>query len=305
MSKVSITAIIPTYNEEIHLQRCIDNVQQICKKIIVVDSYSTDRTKEIALQNKVTFVQNRWINYSQQFNWVLENVDITTDWILRIDADEYMTLGLQEELEKKLDGLRNEITGIFVKRLMYFMGKPLKRGGMYPIWHIKLWRNGYGYCEQRWMDERIILKSGDAIKLEGGDLIDHNLNNISWWTAKHNSYSVREAIDVLDGLYNFTNAERLKPKLFGNQEQRKRWLKIKYLSFPLFLRPFIYWFIRYFFLGGFLEGKRGFIWNFLHAFWYRFLVDVKIYEVLNSTGKDQNKIIAYFKKEYDCDITKF
>ncbi|EAR14645.1 glycosyltransferase family 2 protein [Robiginitalea biformata] len=305
MTKVSITAIILTHNEELHLKRCLNNVKAFCERVIVVDSYSTDNTESIARSENVEFVQNKWINYSYQFNWALDNVPINSEWVLRIDADEYFTNNLIQELRTRLPKLSKEITGIYVKRLMYFMDMPLKKGGMYPIWHIKLWRNGYGYCEHRWMDERVILRSGKTIEFGKGDLIDHNLNNMTWWTNKHNQYTIREAIDILDGIYNFTNADRLKPKLLGNQEQRKRWLKLKYLSFPLFIRPFIYWFIRYFILGGFLEGKRGFIWNCLHAFWYRYLVDVKIYEVLRETKKNRSKIIEYFHLEYGYDITKY
>lgn len=303
MSKSSLTAIILTYNEELHLQRCIDSIKNVCEVIVVVDSYSTDKTEIIALKNNVQFIKNPWKNYATQFNWALKNVNIKTRWVLRIDADEYLSGRLQNEISNKLAKVSEDITGIFVKRLMYFMGGPLRKGGMYPIWHIKIWKHESGYCEQRWMDERIKLKSGRTVEFQG-DLIDNNLNNITWWTSKHNSYAVREAIDILNNRYNFSNKDSIDPKFFGNQEQRKRWLKQKYLSSPLFIRPFVYWFIRYFVQGGVLEGKRGFIWNILQAFWYRFLVDVKIYEALKATGKDKKKLISYFAKEHGYQINK-
>ena len=75
------------------------------------------------------------------------------------------------------------------------------------------------------------------------------------------------------------------------------------LRMPLFIRPFLFWFIRYFIQGGFLEGRNGFIWNFLQCLWYRFLVDVKIFEAYRSAGRDRSKLIEYFAKNYNLDVT--
>jgi hypothetical protein len=153
------------------------------------------------------------------------------------------------------------------------------------------------------MDERMKLVSGEVIHLEG-DLVDHNLNKLTWWTSKHNGYATREAIDILDKLYNFTNSNLLNSNFFGNSEERRRWYKERYLKMPLFVRPFFFWFIRYIFQGGFIEGKRGFIWNALQCFWYRFLVDAKIYEAYKYAGKNKESLIKYFKEEYGYDVTK-
>jgi len=303
MSNLSLTAIVLTYNEEMHLERCLNSLTDVCKDIVIVDSYSTDKTKEIALKYKARFYENPFVNHASQLNWAIQNTSITTDWTIRVDADEYLSDTLIENLKRKLPSFKEPVNGIRIKRLMYFFNKPLKKGGMYPIWHLKIWRTGTAECEQRWMDERMKLSIGDVAELEG-DLIDNNLNNISWWTAKHNNYSTREAIDILDKIYNFTNSSIVKGDFFGTSEERRRWLKLKYLKLPLFFRPFLFWFIRYFLQGGFLEGKRGFIWNILQCGWYRFLVDAKIYEAYKHAGKDKIKLIAYFEKEYGYDITK-
>jgi hypothetical protein len=186
---------------------------------------------------------------------------------------------------------------------MYFLDKPLKRAGMYHIWHTKIWRTGSAICEQRWMDERMKLSQGEVASLEG-DLVDHNLNNLTWWTQKHNGYATREAIDILDKIYNFTNADLVTSNLFGNGEERRRWFKQRYLNLPLFVRPLLFWLIRYFLQGGILEGKRGFIWNLLQCGWYRFLVDAKIYEAYKKAGHNKEDLIVYFKEEYGYDITK-
>ncbi len=301
--KLSLTAIILTFNEEMHLQRCLNSLKGVCSEIVIIDSYSADKTKEIALQNSARFYQNTFSNHANQLNWGIANGEITTDWVIRVDSDEYLSDELAMNIKENLNSMSENIHGIRVKRLMYFFDKPLKRGGMYPIWHTKIWRRGSAICEQLWMDERMKLNQGEITSLEG-DLIDHNLNNLTWWTQKHNGYATREAIDILDKKYNFTNSNLIIANLFGNGEERRRWFKQQYLNLPLFLRPFLFWFVRYFLQGGFLEGKRGFIWNILQCGWYRFLVDAKIYEAYQKAGRKKENLILYFEQEYGYDVKK-
>lgn len=301
MNKISITAVIMTFNEEIHLERCLISLKNVCDEIIVVDSYSSDSTNEIANNYGARLYKNKWINYATQFNWAIENIQINSDWVLRIDADEYLSNELIRDLIK-LNNVNSKINGITLNRLMYFMDKPLKYGGMYPIKHLRIFRNGFGKCEQRWMDERIILSSGDTFHINS-DLIDHNKNNLSWWTAKHNSYATREAIDLLNYKYNFFDSFSLKNNLRNNGLLRRRLKKI-YSNLPLFIRPFLFFFVRYFIQLGFLDGKRGLIWNFLQCFWYRFLIDAKIYEANLTSDKNKEELIKYFKKNFNYDITK-
>ena len=302
--KTSLAAIICTFNEEIHLLRCISSLKKITSEIYVIDSYSTDRTKEIAISEGVIYIEKEWTTFSIKFNWAINNCNIKAKWVMRIDADEYVTNELANNLIEILPTIKDNINGIRVKRLMYFLDQPLKKGGMYPIWHLKIWRNGFAYCEEKWMDERMKLTKGETIELQG-DIIDHNLNNSSWWTQKHNGYATKEAIDDLNILYNFNNGITVKPNFFGKSEERRRYLKLIYLKLPLFVRPFIFFIIRYFIQGGILEGKNGLIWCVLQAFWYRFLIDLRIYEVFKKTKKDKYLIIEYFKNEYKYDITKF
>lgn len=300
---VSLSAIVLTHNEERHLARCLESLNRLEAEIFVVDSYSTDRTKDIALQKGAKFYQNPWTNYASQFNWALDNCPIRTDWVIRIDADEYLDDRLIDQINRHLGQIGNEYTGIRVKRIMYFMDRPLRRGGMYPIWHLKIWRRGIARCEQRWMDERMVLSQGKVTELDG-DLVDHNLNNLTWWTAKHNGYATREAIDILDRIYGFTQAVSMSSKFFGTSEERRRWLKHRYLKLPLFVRPFMFFLVRYFIQLGFLEGKRGFVWNVLQCFWYRYLVDAKIDEAYRKAGRNKEKLIEYFKMEYGIDVRK-
>ena len=132
-----------------------------------------------------------------------------------------------------------------------------------------------------------------------GNQVDANLNDLTWWTEKHNGYATREMADMLMMEYGLDDrGKEVQAKFWGTEEQRKRWLKVKYIKAPLFLRPFINFNIRYILKGGFLDGKEGFIWHFLQGFWYRFLVDAKIYEIKKRFGWNDKRIKAFIKETY-------
>lgn len=297
MSTLDLSVIILTHNEAKHIERCIKSLLLITNKIFIVDSFSTDDTVQIAERLGATVVQNPWVSYAYQFNFGIEHNPFQTQWLMRMDADEYITPELGAELKENLTILPTSTSGVYVKRRVYFMNKWIKRGGYYPIWLLRVWRNGAGICEERWMDEHIKLNQGTTVQF-AHDIVDHNLNNLTWWTQKHNNYAIREVIDLLNIKYNFDEKANVKPDFWGSQEQRTRFLKVKYANLPLFTRPFLYFVYRYFLKGGFLDGTKGLIWHFLQGFWYRFLVDAKIYEVYFKAGKDKSAIITHFKTEY-------
>lgn len=298
-----ISVIILTFNEEKHIARCIKSLSNFTDKIFIVDSGSTDKTVEIAERLGAKVAVNQWVNYATQFNFGIENNPFKTKWLMRMDSDEYVLPELSDEINQKLPSIPEEISGMYIKRRVIFFEKWIKHGAFYPMWLMRIWRNGHGICEESWMDEHIKLFQGSVIHLEK-DLVDHNLNNITWWTQKHNLYSIREVIDILNIKYNFRDFVSVEPKLFGTQEERKRYLKVKYASVPLFTRPIFYFIYRYFLRLGFIDGKQGLMWHFLQGFWYRFLIDVKIYEIYKRVGQDKQAIIDFFKTEYDKDLTK-
>lgn len=299
---MSLSVLILTHNEEKHLARCLESLLSFVDDIFIVDSFSNDRTLEIAKSYGAKVYQNSWKNYANQFNWGLSNCPITTKWIMRLDADEYVSKDLALEIKHNLSKLEIDVAGIYVKRRVFFMNKWIKHGGYYPIWLLRIWQYKKGYCEERWMDEHIKVEDGRLIKFEN-DIVDHNLSGLTSWTQKHNGYATREAVDILNNIYGFSTHENIIPRLFGSQEQRKRWLKIKYSQMPLFLRPFLYFIYRYFLLLGVLDGKQGLVWHFLQGFWYRFLVDAKIYEIYFKAGKNKEEILQFLKKEYAIDLT--
>lgn len=299
MENNTIAAIILTYNEEKHIVRCISSLKDVCDDIVVVDSYSDDSTEELALAHGARVVKHPWKNYATQFNFGVYDCGITADWIWRIDADEFLEIDLGKAVKDVINSCESSVNGIYVRKRIDFMGKPLLHGGWYPSYHLKVFRRGHGECENRWMDEHIRLFDGHTITVEVGNQVDANLNNLTWWSEKHNGYATREMVDMLMMEYEMDDRiKEVNAKFWGTEEQRKRWLKIKYIKAPLFLRPFLNFTIRYVLKGGFLDGKEGFVWHFLQGFWYRFLVDAKIYELKKRFKWDDEAIKAYLEERY-------
>jgi len=300
---LDISVIILTFNEEIHIRRCIENVSSIAKEIFVVDSFSTDNTCAIAKSLGAKVYQNKWENnYARQFNWALDNLPLEAKWVLRLDADEYLTEELIEEFKRKFDYLDEDVSGIVLPLRRVFMNRHVKYG-IGKVMLLRAFRLKHARCEARWMDEHIQITDGKVVQFEH-EFADHNLNNIGWWTTKHNGYSIREAIDLLDielGLFEGMNDGKV---TLNDQASQKRKLKYSYAKKPLFLRSFVYFVYRYFFKLGFLDGKEGFLWHFLQGWWYRTLVDAKIFEIKKACGDDKDKIKKYILSNYGIDLNK-
>ena len=194
---MDISVVILTLNEELHIRRCMENVMPWTRDVFVVDCFSNDNTGAIAKECGASVVQNAWPgSQALQFNWALDHLPIRTEWVLRLDADEYLYPELIDEIKAKLEGLPEDVTGVAFKRRHIFLDRWMKRG-TYPVTLIRLFRYGKARCEQRLLDEHIELLEGRSVEFEG-DFADHNLNDIGWWTAKHNGYALREAVDLLD-----------------------------------------------------------------------------------------------------------
>jgi glycosyltransferase involved in cell wall biosynthesis len=273
-----ISVIILTFNEEANLAICLDSLKKLNAEIFIVDSGSSDRTLEIAKEYKCQTVYNPWQNYAEQLNWAIQNLPIKTPWTMRLDADERLMPELVDELNKLLPITSELITAYQLKRRVFFLGKWIRYGGYYPTWLLRIWRTRLGFCEQRWMDEHIVISQGKIANLKY-DIIDENHKGLTFWTNKHNSYANREIKDLL---HLYSSSQEKDPLLDrGNftQANQRRWIKNNlYSRSPLFLRALIYYFLRYVIGLGFLDGIEGMIFHFLQGFWYRFLVDAKIYE---------------------------
>jgi glycosyltransferase involved in cell wall biosynthesis len=286
---MKLVAVILTFNEEIHLERCITSVREITSEIVVADCFSTDATLVIARFHGARVIQRAWVNYATQFNWALTQLDADTDWVLRIDADEYLTPEFVAEIKAGLPGIGSAIDGVYCSRRMTFQGRLICHGGVFPVRVLRLFRYGRGQCENRWMDEHIKVR-GPTVDFKG-ELIDDNLNTLTWWTDKHNKYASREAVDLLNLEYGFMPHDTVASLRGGSQAGVKRWLKEEvYARLPGGFRAFAYFFYRYVIRLGFLDGQAGTAFHFLQGFWYRYLVDAKVAEVKR------------FMKNHDCSV---
>ena len=276
--KLPITLIILSYNEEIHLERCLSRIAPWMTRVVVIDSFSTDATVEIAQRHGAQVIQHPFKNHADQFRFGLEAAAPTTDWVMRIDCDEYFEETALAAMAALLPGLPADVTGVQVRRKMIFRERWIRHGRYYPVILLRLWRNGAAEMEQRWMDEHMVLTRGRAVLLEGGDLVDHNLAGLDAWTAKHNRYATLAMVDAINREHPLFEEDR---RIEGESSaaRRNRFLKNSvYGRAPLYLRALLLFLYRYIFRLGFLDGRIGFAFHVLHGLWVFMLIDAKIDE---------------------------
>ena len=293
METLDITAIVLTYNEELHIRRCVESLRQYVTKIYVVDCHSIDATCPIAESLGAEVIQHNWPgNQAEQFNWALDNLKIETEWVLRLDADEYLLPELIEELQKRVPTMPKDVSGIEFKRRHIFMGRWVKHG-VYPVVLLRMFRKDCGRYDNRLMDEHIVLSRGQSIVFEN-DFCDHSLISIEDYCRKHLDYARREAIEELEDYCGLSDSPKLN-QIYGKQAQEKRKKKSRFYKKPLFWRSFCYFLYRYFLKGGFLDGKEGFLFSFIQGWWYRTIVDVKVFGAKKACGNDKEKLMEYAK----------
>jgi glycosyltransferase involved in cell wall biosynthesis len=281
-----IAAVIITKNEEQHIARCLESVRADCAAVIVVDSGSTDRTAEIATALGAQVYVNPFVNHAAQFNHGVGLVPPGIDWVLRIDADETLAPGWAAGFADLL-ARQPEVKGVSLRRLMRFQGQLIRWGGC-ATWQLRLFDRRFGQCEARWMDEHIAV-DGPVAQLNVR-LVDDNLNPLAWWTDKHNAYSSKEAVEILNLEYGFFPARAEAQHSYGKGVAAKRFVKEKiYARLPSGIRAALYFAYRYILRLGFLDGRRGASFHVLQGLWYRYLVDAKVREVkdhMRRTGGD-------------------
>lgn len=290
-----LTVLILTYNEALHIERCIASVAQCAARVVVIDSGSTDGTRELATASGAQVLQNAWTNHSTQVNWAIDNADIATRWTMRLDADEIVLPELAAVLSK-LDGL--DAAGATVNRQLHFLGRWIRWGGIYPVRSLRLWQTGRGRCEDRLMDEHIIV-DGPVAHIDA-DIADINLNSLSWWTEKHNRYSTLEAIETLRAEHRAALEAGLRTSDSVLKKHRIR-LYI-YAHLPLGLRALAYFVYRYFFRLGLLDGWQGLAFHGLQGGWYRFLVDLKVIEMRKNMAARAQTLVAFVKSEFGHEL---
>ena len=274
-----LTVVILTYNEARHIGRAIASVGGIARAVVVIDSFSTDATVAVAEQAGAVVLAHPFVNQAKQFQWGINNAAIDTAWIMRLDADEIVEPDLAAEIAAKLPRLPADVAGVNLHRKHIFMDRWIRHGGRYPLTMLRLWRRGQGRIENRWMDEHLVVWGGRTVSFAGG-FADHNLNDLTFFTDKHNKYATREAIDVLNRKYALFAADgAIAAEASSTQVSAKRWIKeVVYNRAPFWAGPLGYFLYRYFIQRGFLDGRAGLIYHFLQGFWYRFLVAAKVVE---------------------------
>lgn len=283
--KLSVSVVILTYNEEKNIEDCLKSVHGWTKDIFIVDSYSTDRTLQIAREYTDKIFQHKFETHSKQWKWAIENLTPESEWILGLDADQRVSDELREELSEIFKKPPMDVDGFYVRRKQIFFGRWIKFGGYYPKYLLKIFRRDKVRIDENELVDHHFYIQGTTRKLNG-DIIEDNLKerDLSFWLQKHIRYGELFVLESIN-----KRQQKIKPSIMGSPDQRSLFFKDLYLKLPLFVRPFLYFAYRYFFKLGFLDGKEGLIFHFLQGLWFRFLVDAKIYEVrVRARAEDRN-----------------
>ncbi len=280
--KAKVSVVILTHNEELNIAQALDSIKGWADEIFLLDSFSSDKTVLIAEQYGCHVLQNKFVNFAKQRNFALDNFLFNSEWIFFLDADEWLSIELKSEISSLIASSPIE-NGFYIKRRLVWMGCWIRRG-YYPSWQLRLFRNGKGRCEDRAVNEHFIV-DGMIGHLQN-DFTDENNKGLSDWIAKHNDYSTRESEELFN-LRASPDYKEIDLNFFGGQAQRRRWIRYKIWNrLPPFIRPFIYFFYRYVLLGGFLDGRKAFVFHFLQALWYPLLIDAKYIELKMKRSND-------------------
>lgn len=263
---MKLAIVILVYNEELHIDRCISEAKKISNDIFIIDSYSNDKSIEIIKKHGLHVVQNTFVTHAQQLEFAISCVPHKFDWILRIDADEYLDSNATESINNFAATFDDNCDGVFINRKILFLSKVLNFGGFQKNYILRLFRRSASYVQKRSMDEHIIVQG--VTKVLSGNIIDHNLNDLSFWMHKHIGYSKKEAIECLNEKHSTLNT--------ANIVTLRQKFKYLYYRINNPVRPILYFFYRYFLRLGFMDGTVGFYYLLLICIWYRVIVDIEI-----------------------------
>lgn len=277
---IDATAIVLTKNEELNLVDCLLSIKDFAKRIVVIDSGSTDRTCEIATLHGAEVYHHQFEYYAKQFNWGIDNINIDTAWIIRIDADERFTPSLCDEVKEIIQSSNTtEMNGVMMEADLFFLGRQMKRG-IPNKRKMMMFRTGIGRIEDRRRDAHSVIEKG-ICETTKNRFIHYDFKNLTEYIKRYNWYATREMQDYIEytmGLSSSINTHQSIQKL------RSRKFNVYYKA-PRYFRAFLWFTYNYVLRRGFLDGREGLIFCFFECCWYRLLVDAKIFEYEKTGGQ--------------------
>lgn len=269
---IDATAIIMTKNEEKNIVECLKSIQGFAKRALVIDCGSTDNTVALAKENGADVVFHEFEYYARQFNWGLENGNIDTEWVIRLDADERFTPELNAEIQAAIDKKDPEVNGITIEADYYFLGRMLKHG-LRKKRKMMLFKKEFGCIEDKRRDAHSMISQGKSVQMKNR-FLHYDFKNLDSYIKRYNWYATREMMDYIE----YTQGAKLEENADKHiQQQRKKKYGIYYKA-PRFIRAWLWFIYVYIFRLGFLDGREGLLFCYFECYWYRLLVDAKIFE---------------------------
>lgn len=292
VGSVKVSILVPVKNEQRNIVECLRRCQW-ATELVVADSQSTDQTIQLSQAmgaDVYQFYYDRKTGWPKKKNWAIESVPWKNEWVMILDADEYMTPELAQEIKRVVEGTWKPEgkfaaagcgDGYWVNRRFMFMGQWIKGCGYYPSWNVRLLKHKLGRYERigtlgdtgsgdNEVHEHVTLTTGKAGYLEN-EFLHFAYPDLSAWIEKHNRYTTWEAHAM-----EAKDEGAVKAKLFGEPIERRRWIKSVARKLPC--RPTLRFFYSYFVQRGFLDGYPGFVMCRLLA-WYEFMSIAKYREM--------------------------
>jgi glycosyltransferase involved in cell wall biosynthesis len=282
-----LSVLVTTRNEEVNLERTLRSLDDLADQILVIDSESQDRTVEIARRftdevHELRYEHGRIIPWI--FQWGLDNLPVRNEWVLILEADQALTPALRDEIASLLARPQIREDGFYIRRRQIFRGKPIRFGGYGGKRLLKLFRRGRGELDPVEQDTRVYVRGPVGRLRHPLEEWNRKEDAILFYLEKHLRYAeafAREEYERRRG----TVAWKTRPRLFGTPDERVLWLKSWYYRMPLLTRAVGYFLYRYFLRLGILDGRNGFVFHFLQAFWFRLVVDVRLEELLDQGAR--------------------
>lgn len=275
MNPAQVSVVIPTFNEELNLPSCFESVSGWANEVIVVDSGSQDETQAIAKSYGAIVYEHPYTNAPEQWRWILENIEVSSEWILALDADSYVTPELREAISDELAS-GSRVSGYYLRHKQMFRGKFIRHGGIYPRYRLYLFRRDRVHIDQKdLVDHRFFVKGGTR-RIEH-DIVEDNKKDalVGPWMRKQVALAERAAEEEV----NRRGPEGFQGSLMHGRNERVLWLKRLWGRLPLYWRSIGYFLYRYIIRLGFLDGREGFLYHFTQALTFRIVLDARLDEL--------------------------